>query len=153
MKRMFATIAAGLALSGMAGVALSDGLASPAAAATPAAPARPATSVAPPLRAWLREHRTAVARDTVRISAKTIGISSQALVTALRSGQSIAEVAQAHDVDGQTVVDALVQAADARIGQAVDRHKLTSAQATKLEAALPTALSRLVSHVDGHHAA
>jgi Spy/CpxP family protein refolding chaperone len=150
MKKMFATVAAGLALSGMAGVGL---MAGEAAAATPAAASRPTTGRAHPLRAWLREHRKAVARDTVQISAKAIGISSKALVSALRSGQSITEVAQAHGVDVQTVVNALVQAGDARIGQAVDSHKLTSAQATKLEAALPKAVTRVVGHVDGRHAA
>ena len=94
MNKMFATVAAGLALSGMAGVGLSAGLASPAAAATPTAVAGSATTVRHPLRAWLRHHRKAVVRDTVQVSAKTIGISPKALVSALRSGRSIAEVAR-----------------------------------------------------------
>jgi hypothetical protein len=152
MKKLIATVAAGLALSGVAGVGLSAGLSSPAGAATPAAVSPPATAGRHPLRAWLRAHRRAVARDTVKISAKTIGVTPKDLVTTLRSGQSIAQVARANSVDPQTVVQALVQAADARISTAVANHVLTQAQATKIEAALPAAVTRLVNHVYGQRA-
>ena len=129
MKKMFATVTVGLVLSGMAGVGLSAGLASPAGAVTPTSVSTP-TSTAPgtssrhPLRAWLRTHREAVARSTVEISAKTIGITPKVLVGALRSGESIAAVAQAHNVDVTTVVDALVQAGDKRVGHAVTTHSV-----------------------------
>jgi hypothetical protein len=152
MKKLIATVTAGLALSGMAGVGLSAGLSSPAGAATPSAVSTPATTGRHPLRAWLWAHRKAVARDTVRISAKTIGVTPKALVSTLRSGQSIAEVARADNVDPQTVVNALVQAADAKIGAAVTSHTLSQAQATKIEAALPGAVTKLVNHVYGQRA-
>jgi hypothetical protein len=152
MKKLIATVTAGLALSGMAGVGLSAGLSSPAGAATPAAVSPSAPTGRHPLRAWLRAHRKAVARDTVKISAKTIGVTPKDLVSTLRSGKSIAQVAQANNVDPQTVVDALVQAADAKIGAAVTNHRLTQAQATKIEAALPGAVTKLVNHVYGQHA-
>jgi hypothetical protein len=152
MKKMIATATVGLALSGIAGVGLSVGLASPAGAATPSAVTSPSTTGHHPLRAWLRAHRKAVARDTVRISAKTIGITPTDLVRSLRSGQSIAQVAAAHNVDVLTVVTALVQAGDTAIGRAVDNHRLTSAQGTKLEAILPTAVTKVVNHVYGQHA-
>jgi len=149
VKKMFATVTVGLALSGMAGVALSTETASPAAAATPSAVAGSTTAVHHPLRAWLRAHRKAVARGTVQVSAKSIGVTPKSLVTSLRSGQSIAQVAQAHNVDAQTVVNALVQAADAKVHQAVDNHTLTQAQAA--EAALPGALTKVVDRVFGLH--
>ena len=152
MKKLIATVTAGLALSGVAGVALSAGLSSPAGAATPAAVSAPATSGRHPLRAWLRAHRKAVARDTVKISAETIGVTPKGLVTTLRSGQSIAQVARANSVDPQTVVQALVQAADTKVSNAVAKHTLTQAQATKIEAALPGAVTRLVNHVHGQRA-
>jgi len=126
--KTIATVAAGLALSGVTGMGLSAVLASPAGAATPSALAAPSTAApstaAPstaghhPLRAWPRAHRKAVARDTIRISAKAIAVTPKDLVRALRSGQSIAEVAQAHNVDVQAVVNALVQAGDAQVGRA-----------------------------------
>jgi len=147
MKKMIATATVGLALSGIAGVGLSAGLASPAGAATPSAVTSPNTTGRHPLRAWLRAHRKALARDTVQVSAKQIGITPKDLVVSLRSGQSIAQVAAAHNVDVQTVENALVQAGDSAIGRAVDTHTLTPAQGSKLEAVLPTAVSKVVDHV------
>lgn len=151
MKKLIATVTAGLALSGIAGVGLSGVLSSPAGTSTPAAVSAPTTTTRHPLRAWLRAHRKAVVRDTVKISAETIGVGPEALVSSLRAGQSIAEVAQANNVDAQTVVNALVQAADAKVATAVTDHKLTPAQATRIEAALPGAVTRLVNHVYGQH--
>jgi len=157
MKKMFATVTVGLVLSATAGVGLSAGLASPAGAATPASvsiptTAGPGSSSPHPLRAWLRTHRKAVARNVVEISAKTIGITPPALVGALRSGESIAQVAQAHHVDVTTVVDALVQAGDKQVGHAVTDHTLTPAQGVRIEAVLPRATTRIVDHFHGHKA-
>ncbi len=157
MKKMFATVTVGLVLSGMVGVGLSAGLASPAGAATPASVSTPTatspgTSTRHPLRAWLRAHHKAVARNTVEISAKTIGITPKALVAALRSGESIAQVAQAHSVDVTTVVDALVRAGDKQVGYAVTNHRLTPAQGAKIEAVLPRATTTIVNHVYGQKA-
>ena len=143
MKKLLAPFAVGLALSGIAGA----GLATPANAATPPAASSTTTPGHHPVRAWLRSHRRAVMRHVAQISAQTIGITPEALSTALHSGQSIAQVAQAHNVDPQTVVNAIVQAGDARVGQAVDRHKLTPVQGAKIEAALPGAVTKLVGHV------
>lgn len=101
-------------------------------------------------RGWLRNHRAQVRRAVVSISASTIHITPSALVTALRSGESIAEVAGDHGVAAQTVVNALVSAGDARVNQAVTNHKLTSAQAARIESKLPTVATRIVDHVFGH---
>ena len=159
MKKMFVTVTAGLVLSGFAGVGLSAGLASPAGATTaPTAAAAAAPSTVPatssarhPVRAWLRAHRRAVARHTVQISAQAIGITPKTLVGALHGGQSIAEVASSHNVRVQSVVDAIVQAGDTQIGRAVDNHKLTPAQGSAIEAALPRAVTKLVNHTFGSH--
>ena len=51
-----------------------------------------------------REHR----RELVGVVADTIGVSTEDLVAALKDGQSIAQVAEANDVERQAVVDALV---------------------------------------------
>lgn len=153
MKKMIATVTAGLALSGVTGVGLIAALASPADAATASAVTSPSTTGHHPLRAWLRAHRKAVARDTVRISATAIGVTPKVLVSSLRSGQSIAQVAQAQNVDVQTVMNALVQAGDTRVGRAVDSHRLTQAQGNTIEAALPQAVTKVVNHVYGQHAA
>ncbi len=152
MKKTFATVAAGLALSGVAGVGLSAALSSPADATTTPAVATATTTGQHPRRAWLRAHRKAVARHAVRISAGSIGITPQALVGALRSGQSIAQVAQDHGVSTSTVVHALVRAGDARVTRAVNAHKLTQAQGTRIESVLPKVATRIVDHVASAHA-
>ena len=60
----------------------------------------------------------------VEVSAKTIGVTPEALRDAIKSGQSVAEVATAHNVDPSTVVNALVTAGTARIDKAVANHHL-----------------------------
>lgn len=117
-------------------------------ASSPSAPvAATAHTGSHPLRAWVLAHRRELRRDGVAISAKTIGISPQALVTELRSGKSIADVAGQHSVSAQTVVNALDSAADAKINQAVTNHKLTEAQAKTIEARLPARLTKAVDRV------
>jgi hypothetical protein len=150
MNKTFAAVTVGLALS-VAGVGVGARLASPADAATPSAAAGPAATTQHPLRAWVRAHRKALARHIVEISAKTIGISPKSLTASLRTGQSIAQVAAAHDVDVQTVVHALLAAGDTQVGQAVTDHKLTAIQGSNIEAALPKAVTKVVDHVYGRH--
>jgi hypothetical protein len=98
------------------------------------------------LRTWIRAHRREIRKAVVATSAKAIGVTPAALVTELRSGKSIATVAGEHNVSAQTVVNDLTSAADAKITQAVANHKLTPAQASKIEAALPARLAKLVNH-------
>ncbi len=78
-------------------------------------------------------------------AAKAIGIESEELRTALRDGSTIAEVAQAHDVDVQTVIDALVADAEKAIDQAVADGRLTEDEATQKKADLPTRIEAMVN--------
>jgi hypothetical protein len=116
-----------------------------AATPTPTATAS-AKASAHPLRAWLRAHRKEIRKEVVAISSKTIGVTPQDLVSELRSGKSIADVAGEHSVSAQTVENALVGAADTKINQAVTDHKLTSTEASKIEAALPGLAAKAVNH-------
>jgi hypothetical protein len=99
-----------------------------------------------PLRAWLRAHRRQIRRAGVAISAQTIGVTPQDLATELRSGKSIADVADEHNVSAQKVVNALVAAADSTITTAVSDHKLDSTRAAKIEAAVPAWVTKAVDH-------
>ena len=72
-------------------------------------------------------------RDTT-VVANAIGISETDLITALKSGQSIAQVAAAHNVDVQKVIDALVAAAKDNIAAALKAGKITQAQADQANA-------------------
>ena len=64
----------------------------------------------------LGEHRG----ERLDAAAEAIGITEDELRTALEGGQSIAQVAEANDVDVQTVIDALVADATERLEAAID---------------------------------
>ena len=90
--------------------------------------------------------RRALRRAVVRISAKTIGVTQKDLVQELRSGKSIADVANEHSVVPQTVVDALVKAGDKAVEKAVTNHRITRERADKIEARLPALAAKVVNH-------
>ena len=121
------------------------------AASATAPPTAPVTATAKTghhaLRSWIRAHRRKIRAAAVAISAKTIGVTPQALVAELKTGKSVAEVAGEHGVGAQSVVNALVGAADTRIDMALTNHKLTPAQATAIKTALPARVTKAVNHV------
>jgi hypothetical protein len=71
--------------------------------------------------------------EGLETAAATIGITADELRTALQDGSSIADVATAHDVDPQAVIDALVAEATARIDQAVADGRLDSDRAEEMK--------------------
>jgi uncharacterized protein (DUF433 family) len=145
LRKLVAPILVGAVLVGGAGWA---GVAN-AATSVPAASAH--AHVHQGVRRWLHHHGQKLRRAVIEISAKAIGISTKDLAKELRSGKSIAEVAAEHNVSAQTVIDALVHAADARVARAEAHHRITSAEAAKVEAALPGVVTRIVDHPFGHH--
>jgi hypothetical protein len=80
------------------------------------------------------------------VSAKAIGISPQVLKTELQAGKSIAEVAEAHQVPVQDVQQALVDAATAKLNEAVANGRITQERADKVIARLPALAERVVNH-------
>jgi hypothetical protein len=146
LKKILAPVTVVAAL--LVGVA-SAGVASAATTTASAATARVHNNTNNGLGKWLAAHRSQIRQAVVTISSQTIGVSAQDLVSELRSGKSIAVVAGENNVSAQAVVNALVSAADAKINQAVTNEKLTSAQASKIETALPGYVTKLVSHVFG----
>jgi len=92
-----------------------------------------------------RPGRQAVLRAGLDVAAKTIGVTQADLVTALKGGQSIADVATAKGVAPQKVVDALVAAAKVKIDAAVKAGKLTADRAAKLEANLADRMTKAVN--------
>jgi hypothetical protein len=140
LKKTIASLVVGGALLG--GVAS----AGTAYAAAPTATATASTSTAShPLLKWLKAHRKEIRKAGIELSAKTIGVTPKALVTELRTGKSVAQVAGEHGVSTQTVVNALVGAADTKVDQAVTSGKLTSAEAAKIKAALPGYVTKAVN--------
>ena len=82
-------------------------------------------------------------------AAKAIGISEADLLTALRSGQSIAQVAQSKNVDVKVVVDAMVAEAKTRLAEEVKAGRLTQAQADERTANLQQRITDLVNRTGG----
>jgi prolyl-tRNA editing enzyme YbaK/EbsC (Cys-tRNA(Pro) deacylase) len=67
-----------------------------------------------------RDHRHPRRSVALRTAAEAIGIDAGDLRAALREGQTIAQVAQAHGVEPQDVIDALVARSTERIAKVVN---------------------------------
>ncbi len=78
-------------------------------------------------------------------AAKTIGVSADDLRRALHSGQSIAQVAKAHNVAVDKVVAAMVASVEARAKTAVTNGRLTQAQADAMVAAAKKEITAIVN--------
>ena len=80
------------------------------------------------------------------VAAATIGITEAELVSALREGQSVAEVAEANGVSAQTVIDALVSEINTRVDEALAAGTLDEERATEIKA---NAVEKATSWVNG----
>ena len=115
--------------------AASSGSSSPKPASTAAAAASTTAKVTP--KGFLRKN----AKEGLVLAAKTIGITPQQLVTEVKGGKSIAQVATTHGKNPQDVINALVAAADKK----VDASGLTADQKSKLKGKVPAAVTKLVN--------
>jgi ribosomal protein S20 len=92
--------------------------------------------------------RVNLVRGAGKIAADTIGVSPQALRTALKGGQSVAGYATSKGVDPQTVINAIVNAGNTKIDQAVTNGKLSAGRAATLKSKLTASVTKLVN---AHH--
>jgi transposase-like protein len=139
--------------SGLAGLALVGAIAvggSAIAGAATTATAAVTQGVTPHgVRGWIKEHRKEMRAEGAKTVSTTIGISTDELKQDLKNGQSIAEIATAHNVDPQTVATALVNQVDARIDKAVADGQLTQTRADTLKGRVPTVVNRIINHHKG----
>jgi hypothetical protein len=147
-----ASVAAVLGLAGVsvAGAASTTGGSSatttPTATATAPNAAPKADAQRPAAKKAARKaRRRHFVRRGVAVAAKTINIEPADLVKEVRAGKTIGEVATAHGVQPQAVIDALETAATARIDKALTAGKITSERATRLKARLDVAVPKLVN--------
>ena len=87
-----------------------------------------------------------ILKGMVDVAADTIGVQPSDLANELKSGKSVADVATAHKVDPQTVVQAIVEAGTKKVDEAVTNGKLTSAQGDKVKSHLSDAATKFVNH-------
>jgi ribosomal protein S20 len=127
-SRLFASaaLAAGLAAGGVLGVTVAG--AQTGDGGPPAESGRPPGGHGPKLEA----------------AARALNLSEDDLRAQLRDGKTIAQVAQAQGVDVQTVIDAMVAEATARIDQAVQEGDLTAEEANERKANLEERITTLV---------
>jgi len=131
-KQLVATVAlAGALTAGTAGVAFA------ADSTSTTAPNPSAQQVRHP---FLRARRALVG-----FVAKTIGITRVELRDGLKSGQSIADIAGAHNVDVQTLVNAIVTKVDQRVDQAVQNGRITSQRGDTIKSKVPDRVNTLVN--------
>jgi oligoribonuclease (3'-5' exoribonuclease) len=83
------------------------------------------------------------------VVAKAIGITEAQLTTALAGGQTVADVAKAHNVPLQTVIDALVADGTSELAAEVAKGTITQAQADAQKAAI---LQRATAQANGSFA-
>ena len=144
-NKVIASTLAGLALVGTIAV----GGSAVAGAATTATSAVSQTVAPQGGHSWLKAHRKEIRAAGAKTVATTIGISTDELKQDLKNGQSIAEIATAHNVDPQTVATALVNQIDARIDKAVTDGKLTQERADTLKGKAPTVVDKVINHHKG----
>ena len=140
-----ATTAAVLATSGVALAGATSGSSStPSQSAAVTATA--AKDTHPVLRHRARVRLRRLLRGAAGVVTTTIGIDRPTLREELRSGKTVAEIANEHNVAPQTVIDALVTAATKRLDAAVAAGHLSAARASKIEQRLPDRITKLVNN-------
>jgi len=148
MRKFIASSLAGLTLFG-GSVAIAAGFAGTASAQDNSAQSTPDQGEG---RVGNRQQRRHVAKAAIKTAAETIGIDVTDLLTELRGGKSVAQVATEHGVDPQTVIDALVAKANTRIDEAVTNGKLTAERAATLKTKVAERITTMVNKVpDGSH--
>ena len=85
------------------------------------------------------------ARGELDAAAKALNMKPEDLLQQLRDGKSIADVAQHQHVAVNNVINAMVDAANARIDKAKDAGKLSNEQADKLKAGVKDAITAFVN--------
>jgi polyhydroxyalkanoate synthesis regulator phasin len=91
-----------------------------------------------------------IVRGMVKVAADKIGVQPKDLIEARRNGQSIADVANAHQVNPSDVVSAIVNAVNQRIDQAVASGRLPQDKANELKTKVPQLADRFVNATGGH---
>jgi len=97
-----------------------------------------------PRRAVGHRHGGLGGRAGLAAAAETLGVTREELRTALREGSSLADVAEEQGVPADDLVTALVDAARARLAEAVTDGRLTQEQADARAARLPERIGDLV---------
>ena len=131
------------AVLGLGGVSVAGAVSTP--SSSKPAPAASATQKPAAEKGGAHALRRRIRRAAGRLVAKTIGIKPADLRQELLAGKTIAAIATEHGVQPQKVIDALVDAANAKIAAAVSAHKITAERGAKLMVRIDNAIPKLVN--------
>jgi hypothetical protein len=84
-------------------------------------------------------------RESAATVAKTLGMTPAELLKALRSGQSLKQIAATKGVSTDTLVQAMVAAAEQQLATAVQKGRITQAQADTIKSTLTQRITDLVN--------
>lgn len=93
----------------------------------------------------------ALSQTVINAAATPLNLTGDQLKTELKSGKSIADVAQSKNVDIKTVKDAILAAIKTGLDSKVKDGKLTQAQADKAYQAAANHIDQIVNHKGGAH--
>ncbi len=97
--------------------------------------------------AWAK--RPHLGKKLVEGIANDLGMAPKDLMTELRTGKSIANVATEKGIDPQKIINDVVGAIDGKIDQRVADHKMEQAKADTIKQNLPQRVTDFVNHVWG----
>jgi polyhydroxyalkanoate synthesis regulator phasin len=83
--------------------------------------------------------------EGLKAAADYLGLTRAQLMTELRGGKSLAQVAKAHGKTADGLVDALMKQADEKLDQAVKNGRITEAEKTEMLAGLKQRITDLVN--------
>jgi hypothetical protein len=129
------------AVLGLGGVSVAGAVSTP----SSSKPAASATQKVAVEKGGATALRRRIRRRAALLAAKTIGIKPADLRQELLAGKTIAAIATEHGVQPQKVIDALVDAANAKIAAAVSAHKITAERGAKLKVRIDNAIPKLVN--------
>jgi polyhydroxyalkanoate synthesis regulator phasin len=90
-------------------------------------------------------------KDMMDAVAAVIGVDAASIVSDLQAGKSLAEIAQAHGVDPQKVIDAITAKITAQIDQGVADGKITAERAAKMKADIAAHVAEMVNEAHAGH--
>ena len=96
--------------------------------------------------------RHRVGRAAFKVVLDQLGVSKDELKSALQGGQTISQYATSLGKDPAALADALTQAANDRIDQAVSDGKLTAERAATIKSKVPARVDKFLNRSWGQHA-
>lgn len=91
------------------------------------------------------------AKAELGVAAKTIGIDEKTLLQELKGGKTVAQVATAHNIAPQTVIDAMVAAANTKIDQAAAAGHIPADKVADAKAKAKAAITKFVNEGGPRH--